>query len=91
MAAIDTLIKIIVAIIVVAIIAAIFSKSSQSAQMIKLAGTAFNSLVKQVVSPITGSTGTATSGVTTGLGLGSNGAVSLPATPNLGTNLFNFQ
>lgn len=52
--AFDILIKFLVAIIVIAILAAILSKQSQSVQMIKAAGTAFNTLVKQVVSPITG-------------------------------------
>jgi hypothetical protein len=50
----DTFIKLLAAIIVVAIIAALFSKQAQTAQAIKAASTAFNAIIKQVVSPITG-------------------------------------
>lgn len=50
---IDTLIKMLTAIVVVAIIAVLLSKKSTTAQALSSAGSAFNAIVKQVVSPIT--------------------------------------
>lgn len=50
----DTIVKVLTAIVIVAIIAAVLSKKSQSTQAIQSAGSTFNWLVKQIVSPITG-------------------------------------
>ncbi len=50
----DVLIKIIVAIIGIAILAAIFSKKAQTVSAIQSASSAFDSIIKIVVSPIQG-------------------------------------
>jgi archaellum component FlaG (FlaF/FlaG flagellin family) len=56
------LVKVIVAIIVVAIIAAIVSKRSTSVQVIQTGSTAFASLLKTILSPISSTSAVATSG-----------------------------
>jgi hypothetical protein len=81
---IGTVVKILTAIVVVAIVAALLSKKSQTTSVISSAGSFFDWLVKTIVSPITGGSGT--TGISTLSGLGS---LSLPS-QNVGSNPFGF-